>query len=144
MARKLIGVAVLLVATILILDLAFSDVASAGYICGKVFWNEAEHDSGATDITMWAQSVHDPVPHMTSTNCCGEYAFTGLTVTWTYKVWGLFGCITADPCQISGSECWEMVWTDTLEGTANETGVDFDLGIDCANVQDPCEDPCPE
>jgi len=132
------------VVAVLTLAVLISGEASAGYICGKVSWNEAEHDSGATDITIWAKAVEEAQPHMTVTNCCGEYAFTGLTVDREYKVWGLFGCITADPCQISGSECWEMVWTDTTEARPNATGINFDLGIDCANAQVDCNDPCPE
>jgi len=135
----------ILAAVMVTLGLVLSGEASAeDYICGKVFWNEAEHDSGATDITIWAKAEGDAEPHMTVTDCCGEYAFTGLNTLWEYKVWGLFGCITADPCQISGSECWEMVELPSQDADPGDIHGNCALGIDCANAQVDCDDPCPE
>lgn len=145
MARKLIDVALLLVATILILDLAFSDVASAGYICGKVFWNVTEDpDSvGAIGVMVYAKKTNEAQGTSVATNCCGEYAFTGLD--GCYNVWAIYSYLVYPLCAVSGTECEEEVETDTLIGICTDTtDVNFDLGIDCTNPEEPCVDPCPE
>jgi len=135
--------AIILAAVIACLALS-SATAQAGYICGKVFWDESIHSDGASYA--WVIAVDPFTPENTDsvqTNCCGLYAITDLAAS-SYDMFVRLFYNQADPCSHVGEGC-DDAWVtgpEDVEPDAEDVDIDLELG-GCTNSQWPCPDPCP-
>jgi hypothetical protein len=123
----------------------FSATTQAGYISGKVFWDEALHSDGASYAWVYAIEVGNPQNvDSTETNCCGLYAITGLDTSKTYDMSAKLYYNQADPCSHVGEGCDYAQVAGPAGVQPDAEDVDIDLGLsDCTNSQTPCDDPCP-
>jgi len=135
--------AIILASVIACLALCSASV-QAGYICGKIFWNESVHSDGASYA--WVYALHTSIPSNSDsvqTNCCGLYAITGLAAgSYNMKVKLFYN--QADPCGHVGEGCddAEVMGPMNVVPDAEDVDIDPELG-GCTNSQWPCPDPCP-
>lgn len=137
--------ALAIVATVAVAAIAVWSQPPSGYICGKVFWNKYDDDSGASCVDVYAQPDAGGPTKSTETNCCGLYAFDGLAPDAYYLVWAIHQKNVTPPCAHAGSLCDTTINAGTLHVKTDTVDVDFDLALDsCANAQTPCPNPCPD
>ena len=135
--------AFLVVAAVVTLAVLISGEGFAEKICGTVFWDVSEDSVGAIGVLVYAQREGEAQPHMTLTNCCGEYAFADIDSS-CHDVWAVYSYQIYPLCPVTGSECDTFIETDTQTDICPDAiNVNFDLGIDCTNDEKPCDDPCP-
>ena len=134
--------AIILAAVVACLALPSASV-QAGYICGKVFWDENSHSDGASYAWVYALERGTTNVDSVQTNCCGLYAITGLEGE-SYDMSAKLFYNQADPCSHVGEGCDDAQVGGPMGVEPDAEDVDMDLGLsDCTNSQTPCDDPCP-